>query len=938
MKHFFTPHLFLIIFIHITCRLPSFSQTFTEVSRQAGIDHFTFTPTQIGGGAAFFDYDNDEGLDIYVTGGLNRDFLYHNNGDGSFTERGIAAGLGITGDIYTQGVVTGDIDNDGYRDIFVTTYGLTTDVMGVQPNLLFHNNGNGTFINISQAAGITHSARSASATMGDYNLDGFLDIYVANYVAVQGFIRDSFNRIVGYSHTGFTDYLYKNNGNGTFTEVASQLQVDNAGTGLAAAFTDYDNDHDADLYLVNDFGQWVIPNKLYRNEFPADSFSDVSASSGAAAALYGMGVAIGDYDEDGDLDYYITNIGNNVLYRNNGNGTFSDVAVAAGVPNGNIDSMAYTTGWGTAFLDYDNDTWLDLFVADGWIASLDFLPTSEKDPNKLYKNNGNGTFTDVSMMEGVSDSTINRGFATGDYDNDGDLDMLVVALEEDTFFPKGRHTLLYRNDVSNGNHWLKVKVQGTLNNLDGFGTRVEVYSNGRKFIREIDGGSSHESHNSSIAHFGMGSYAKADSIVVIWPGGGMQTLFNISVNQLIKVIEGGQTQLATDVYFEICDGDSLFAGGSYQKSSGTYYDTLTSSGGLDSVLILHLTVHPVTVTHHPVEICDGDSFFYRGSYHYSDTLFYDTLSSATGCDSIIITSLIVFPLPVTIGEALICEGDSFFAGGAWQKQAGTFYDTVPETLCNRVIITSLSVIMPSSPDSVHAFICQGDSIWAGGAYQYSEGYYTDIYRSSTGCDSTVITRVEVIIIQPAALQFNLCQGDTLFFGGEHITQQGSYQHHLVSSSGCDSVVVFLVEVDSGYTISTGWIIPDGDSFFVGGNWQTGPGIYTDTYTAANGCDSIVYTNLQVQVGNRILAPLDVYFSVYPNPANQDFIIGYAIPFSDEVRIEMFTMTGTRILLLNERQSNGQHTLEIERDGILPGVYIVSFKTSRHTRFAKAIIH
>lgn len=527
--------LFIFVFV-IIHSLPVWSQTgFTEVSQSIGINHtygrdFDF----MGGGAAFFDFDNDGDLDLYMTGGLRRDVLYRNDGD-IFTEVGEQAGLADTGFPQTMGVITGDIDNDGFRDIFVTT-------KDDSPNLLFKNKGDGTFVNISTTAGNVDTAWSTSASFGDFNLDGLLDIYVVNYIKEQKLIRNNDGDVIGFDHECYPNFLYINDGGGTFSEMAAELGIAQRGCGLATVFTDYDNDSDSDIYIANDFGAYISPNVLFRNDGPDNSsgwkFTNVSSNSGMNAAIFGMGIAMGDYDQNGTFDYYVSNLGRNVLYKNLGDGTFLDVTDEAGVANTNVGTLL-STSWGTAFLDYNNDTYPDLFVCNGYIPAADFLSPSSSDPNKLYKNNGNGTFTDVSSLMGIDNTDIGRGFACGDYDNDGDLDILVMVIAKD---PTNKnvsraHALLYRNNLNNGNHWLKLKLQGTASNRDGFGAHVQIKIDNHSWIRELDGGSSHLSHNSSIAHFGLGQYTHIDSVVVIWPGGKKQVISDVQVDQTIKIIE-----------------------------------------------------------------------------------------------------------------------------------------------------------------------------------------------------------------------------------------------------------------------------------------------------------------------------------------------------------------------------------------------------------------
>lgn len=504
-----------------------YSQTFQEVSLGAGINHYSYHPDLIGGGVAFFDFDNDGWEDIYLTGGYRRDKLYRNLGNGQFAEIGIAAGLTFTESVVTQGVVTGDIDNDGDRDVFLAT--------GKNfPNYLLLNDGRGHLIDSGRNHGIVDTSWTTSATMGDFNLDGWLDIYAVNYIEQLGFVFTN-GQITGFSHRGYANYLYLNDGTGAFTEVAGQYLANDIGCGLAAAATDYDMDGDPDIYIANDFGSWVIPNVMLENQYPTNQFANVSASSMLNAAIFGMGIAIGDYDEDGKLDYYTTNIGRNVLFHNEGNGLFSDVTDSMAVANVYVDT-SFATSWGTAFLDYDNDTYLDLFVSNGRVPTASFITTGLHDPNKLYRNTGSGPFVDVSDQAGIADSTQGRGMAWSDYDNDGDLDLFVGLVDARVTTPD--HALLFRNQLSNGKHWLKVHLTGTVSNRDGFGALVRVFAGGRSWIREIDGGSSHMSQHSSVAHFGLGDITQIDSMLVAWPGGNTQSFSQFAADQQVAVTEG----------------------------------------------------------------------------------------------------------------------------------------------------------------------------------------------------------------------------------------------------------------------------------------------------------------------------------------------------------------------------------------------------------------
>lgn len=508
-------------------------QVFIDLSVSSGIDFVHDHDGEMGGGAAFFDYNKDGHEDVYITGGLAMDKLYKNNGDGTFTDVSIAAGLSSTDTINTHGVTTGDIDNDGYREVFLTTWNYEYQDEVHAPNLLYKNNGDGTFTEISAQAGVNATSWSTSASFGDFDLDGLLDLYVGNYVdsIVDAVVLDSNGMEVGFSHIGYQDILYVNNGDGTFTDKTLDFGLTATGCALAVASTDYNEDGIIDLMVANDFGEFGVHNKLYENP----GFSDVSASSGADPGIYGMGIGIGDYDEDDDLDYYITNLGRNVLLQNQGDGTFLDVTTFANVENTSIDTLL-TTSWGTFFLDYDNDSHLDLFVANGRISAASFIRTIEEDPNKLYRNNQDGTFTDVSDAEGVADINVGRGATLCDYDDDGDLDMLVVVHDE--YFTADARVTLYNNQTNaSGGNWVKVGLEGVLCNRDAYGSHIRVYADGRTFLREVGGGSSHSSQNSSIQHVGLGTISSIDSVVVTWPGGRIQRECNVAINQTLRLVE-----------------------------------------------------------------------------------------------------------------------------------------------------------------------------------------------------------------------------------------------------------------------------------------------------------------------------------------------------------------------------------------------------------------
>ncbi len=541
MKNNF-PFVLLLCAIFIASHLQG--QQLIEYQELAGIKHTFQHETFIGGGAAFFDYDNDGDDDLYLTSGNRPDIFYVNNGDGTFTEQTNEAGFFPSRSYNTMGVITGDIDNDGFKDVFVTTKQKLNQSFG--KNLLFHNNGDGTFSEIWPEDEPGAGTWSVSATFLDYNLDGLLDIYVGNYVDVANIIRDENNNITGYGHECFSNQFYENLGGGKFTEQATALQLDNVGCALAVTASDFDEDGDLDLILANDFGPDIEPNRFYRNEFISpdgssrNRFEEIGASINANQAIYGMGIAVGDYDNDLDLDYYITNNGNNLLLQNN-NGQFIEAAAAANLDNTyNVPDSILAVGWGCSFLDLDNDADLDMYIANGFVPGPDFLPTDIEDYDKVFLNNGNATFQVDTANYFIDNPFVSRGMAHSDIDNDGDLD--VISVVQKAPFNAARDTKLFQNQLINENkvgpNWLQIGLTGTTINRDAYGSSVYLYADNQIFMQELSGGSSHSSHSTSILHFGLNTIDLVDSIKIRWLGErDLQTVYDIPTNRRILITQ-----------------------------------------------------------------------------------------------------------------------------------------------------------------------------------------------------------------------------------------------------------------------------------------------------------------------------------------------------------------------------------------------------------------
>ncbi|VXB59283.1 CRTAC1 family protein [Maribacter litoralis] len=511
----------------------SHAQQFTDVTEDSGINHqYEVYEGTFGGGVTVFDFNNDGFEDLYITSGIKDDKLYLNNGDGTFKNVFEGSGLEVTSKYVTQGVVSADVNRDGFRDLFITTI-TTTDGKNIIPrakNLLFLNNGDSTFKDVTNEYGLEDlNSFSTGPSFGDIDADGYPDLFVGNYfqefTGKLGIIKDA--TIVSANQTA-KSYLLKNEGGKSFENVYDDYGLGHKGFGFGGVFTDFDNDQDQDLLVNQDFGYKAVPNFLYQNEYPNEHFEDASKQTEMDLKINAMGAAVGDYNGDGWMDYYITNIKFNMLMENQGNGrSFEDKAKELGTYN-------LAISWGANFADFDHDQDLDLFVSNG-----DLNPNCTPMGNFYFDNNDN-TYTEKGRELGINDYGIGRGSVIFDMDNDGDMDLLVVNQKPILNYPIASTTRLFRNDTTTGN-WLKVALKGVQAEANGIGSRVTVIAKGKRLIREIDGGgSSHLSQNSVIAHFGLGANTKVDSVIVDWTGGNTQVLTNVETNQQLQIKEIAQ--------------------------------------------------------------------------------------------------------------------------------------------------------------------------------------------------------------------------------------------------------------------------------------------------------------------------------------------------------------------------------------------------------------
>jgi len=534
---------------------------FADITKQSGLDKFRHrsgsadkkviidTP---GSGVALLDYDNDGWLDIYLLNGSTvaalkgrepapKAMLFHNNHDGTFTD--VTAKAGVANERWGFGVAVADYDNDGWPDLYVANFG---------KNRLYHNNHDGTFTDIAEKAGVALGSWSAGPSWGDYDHDGLVDLFVPGYVqfdpdhppiAGQNGIPPGFCKFRGIDVMcgprglkGEGDHLFHNNGDGTFTDVSAKAGVADASGyyGFASVFVDVDDDGWVDLAVAND----SVPNYLYHNRHDG-TFEDVSYLSGFALTEDGreqasMGIAVGDYNRDGKVDFYVSAFSDdyNALYRNDGDGNFSDVTYQAGLAEPTIPFLA----WGTGFLDFDNDGLTDIFVANGHVYpgvdQQDWGTTWAQRP-QLFRNLDGVKFREVppATGSGLADVLTARGAAFGDLFNDGRIDVVLNNIDSTP-------TLL-RNVAKSENHWIAIRLIGTGKSpRDGGGSKVFVTTGTVRQRVDIFSGGSYGSSSDTRAHFGLGSASKIDKMEIQWPSGTKQQVAVPGIDRIITVEEG----------------------------------------------------------------------------------------------------------------------------------------------------------------------------------------------------------------------------------------------------------------------------------------------------------------------------------------------------------------------------------------------------------------
>jgi hypothetical protein len=533
---------------------PPFS-VFHDISQAAGLTQpipygdsrkATYIIEVMGGGCAFFDYDNDGWMDLLIVGGQYEDHvpvgggthLYHNRRDGTFTD--VTAKAGLTNSDWATGVCVGDYNNDGFEDLFLTAYG---------QNRLMRNNGDGTFTDVTAKAGLHNAAPrfSSGCSFLDYDRDGWLDLFVANYADVTfdtlpkpnlQMPNCSFEGVpvnCGPSGLPFpTHSLYRNNGDGTFTDVSKQSGISRLRNGYALTAVSFDVDEDGwpDIFVACDSTPSLLLMNNRDGTFREEGLMRGVALSGAGQELAGMGIGVGDYDLDGHLDIVKTHFLNQAsgLYHNAGSGEFEDVTVESG-----LGVERRFISWGAGIVDFDNDGYPDILEVTGTVYPELEAHYPDKYPSRspriLFRNVGGGRFSEMGAEAGpgISAAHMSRGCAFGDFDNDGDMDVLIMNQNE----PPS----LLRNDAPSANNWLKLRLQGIKSNRSAIGARVVVRYGARQQAQTIMSQTSYLSANDPRLHFGLGS-EKSAAVDIHWPSGAIEKVQNIAANQLAHILEG----------------------------------------------------------------------------------------------------------------------------------------------------------------------------------------------------------------------------------------------------------------------------------------------------------------------------------------------------------------------------------------------------------------
>ncbi|TNE35317.1 T9SS type A sorting domain-containing protein [bacterium] len=852
----------ILILIINTCLI--YSKAFEEVAKQIGLgDHVAIDTREMSGGVVVFDFNNDGWEDIFVVGGLNNySALFQNMKDGTFMNVYQSSGIKIPIHEQTVGAAAADLDNDGDEDLIITT--------NERANTYVFENKDGKFRNVAQIAGIEGHLWNTAVSFIDYDLDGDLDIYLSSYVGSNG----------GCDRNLF----YENLGELKFKEIGQELGVADIGCSLASTFSDYDNDGDFDLLVANDFGQTVSSNRIFENMYPEKKFVDVSESTGFNDKIFGMGIEGGDFDEDGDMDYYTTNIGANKFYVNDGHKHLEEKGVEYGLDNKykkGTDSLA--TSWGIAWFDYDNDSHLDLFVSNGNVVLTDSL-MSFADPNLLFKNNGHGGFTEVGAEEGIADIKKGRGIGLIDYDNDGDMDIVqcVVTSKQNTQSETAddRVNFFKNNSSENGNHWIQFHLRGTTDNRNAIGSKIAIFFNGRKLIAETpSGGSSYMSQRTGIIHFGLGDATQIDRVEVTFPNGEKVVKNDLTANKRYNIIQTYRTSINEDV----CYGET------YNNKYKVFKDTVVvekykSIEDVDSLVTVHINVLDEIKSNTNLEMCYGKEF--AGLTWTDNGQIKQVYRADNGCDSTVTYNITVLPPAESIIDTNICYG------GIFENIRITKDRTIKIPVVN--------------PD---------------------------------GCDSLLIYQVKVNDGPKFATNIEICQNE--MYDDVKITNDTTFYDSYKTNSGCDSVYEQHI-IMLPYGVRDTNINIYSDQMYEGKYYSSDTTLYKNLgIKAGNGCDSVLAVNINVTMSSVSFDQNnEIDLKLYPNPSDNYIDISYFEQTPNYVSIDLYNSLGQKVANIYDglsKKGENKITWKFDNKGISSGIYLIVITDNEKYMTKKFII-
>lgn len=866
MKNLFTS--FLIVFLsYFGSYFVANSQTFENIFPKAGIEHFAHDGMMMAGGVIVLDYNNDGYDDFILTGGDGeKTKLYRNNPaayktkpydyKNMFTDVTDKV-LAISDFSFVMGGGSFDYDNDGWEDVF-----LTTD--GGQTSLVYHNV-NGKFEEVGKMLGFIETYQSTSVSFADVNLDGWVDVYIANY------FEDHSNQVC------LPNSLYINHEGKYFTEEGVKYAVNDNGCGLANTFSDFDNDGDMDLFVANDFGQNFSSNALYRNDFPETRFTNVKDQFGFNNAILGMGVDGGDYDNNGWMDYYTTNIGQNYFFENANGQNFiergKELKIDNTKANPESENSGLTVSWSVNWFDFDLDMDVDLHVTNGYLLPVPGINTSYADNNRMFRNNGSGlAFTEISAAEGLLSPGLDRGAAQIDFDNDGDVDLITSAVRPDKSgnqYNDKDFFKLFENKQTTGRNWLKVKLEGSTVDRLAMGSRVKVYTGATTQMREVtSGGGGYLSQSTRVLNFGLKDNVTIDSLEVIWTGNRHKSTFkNIKSNQTLKLIQ----PYWDTVRVEVCEGVEMY--GKKWLAYGEHRDTVTAKNGADSNLFYQIYVNKKDERDVRVDICKGEEF--EGQIWVQSGEKVKQFINMKGCDSIVTYKVAILQQYTSTIDTSLCYG-SYFQG--------------KEYIENNTFLRK--------------------------------------FKATNGCDSSINYNITVLDAPNFTENFDVCYGE--FFRGKIIIKREIFTEHFKSNQDCDSVHTIIVNPLAESKKRDSVYLTAGDEYK--GKKYVEDGTYTHKIKggAYNGCDSLYIADIFVTKSDIFNSINDnkLNIKIIPNPFSDNTTIEFDLNSPLYSSLELINQIG-QVIPINKTLTTGLNRINLNSDdyGLSPGVYYLRINTN-----------